>query len=185
MTTNYSLEGLVRPYGTLPFSWSNVFEVGSSLKTSNAALNIAHLVVKAKTSVRTTTIKGASWRIKIKSNSEFFEVSRNEVQLTITDPDNSDNKLTTAVPASIQIRDTGTGATTTTHYATPNSDGSSTPPGLPAQSNSSGLTTDVSGVITDAQGNNVTPPANDLPVPADQRVLVYASTGAPVYPTVF
>jgi hypothetical protein len=114
---NTSLERVVRPYAYAPFSWSAVFETSVIAKGTGQAANIGILVVSARTSVKTTTIKGAQYHINIKGDSS--EVSRTEVSLTIQNPDNPDETIKAKALQSVSLRDSNTGQTTTIRYATP------------------------------------------------------------------
>lgn len=113
-----SLERVIRPFGAMGFNWGNVFETSVNTKGSAAKDNIAILVLKVKTSAKTTDVPGiAAMLVKLKQ--EHKEVDRQEDTITTTNPDDPTQQLQTKVPKSITVKDVTTGATTTWHLATP------------------------------------------------------------------
>ena len=115
--TNLNLERVVRPYGQIPFNWGNVFETSIASKGVGGASNVARLNVTAKTSCRTTEIKGASWKIVFKHS--YVETARTAVAVDIPNPDDPSQIVKVKAPKSITLQDSSDGSTHTYHYVTP------------------------------------------------------------------
>ncbi len=128
-----SLERVVRPYGYMPFNFGNVFETSVIARGAGQAANIGILTVTAKTSARTTEIKGARWRFSMKKDN--LEVSRVEQTLNIQNPDNPSESIQTKVLKSVTLRDTGNNDVTTFAFRTPDPNdplNATVPPSLPS-----------------------------------------------------
>ena len=125
-----ALERVVRPYSSPSQQTGNVFEVSQVAKDTTTP-NVGILKISARTSVRTTDVKGVGYKIVFKNPT--VEISRTEQTVTITDPDNPDNKLQTKVPRELAMKDGQTGQVLRQVFAVPTADGTGT---IPATSSS-------------------------------------------------
>jgi hypothetical protein len=125
--TSTTLERVIRPGESVPTPFGSGYYTYIAPHVDNTTISDSvSLTFSAKTSAKTTEIKGIGYQLETKKkNSLYKEVSRHEQEVTITNPDDPDQTAKFKVPKDIGLKPANpTDVPQRLYFAHPNADNS-------------------------------------------------------------